>query len=99
MEQELTYKVSAKDLKETLVDIIRREIRAEYKAIYNQRIINAETAAMIHGVDYRTVIAYAESGDIVFEPKTEKEQYRFRLGNILEVDFKALRKQLKNKRV
>jgi len=95
MEKEITYKVTAEELRESFIEPLRREIRAEYKALYNQRIINAETAAKIHGVDYRTVIAYAESGDIVFEPKTEKEQYRFRLGDILEVDFKTLRKQLK----
>ena len=95
MEQEVTYKVSAQELRESFIEPIRREVRAEYKAIYNQRIIDASTAAKIHGVDYRTVISYAESGDIIFEPKTEKEQYRFRLGNILEVDFKALRRKLK----
>jgi len=95
MEQEITYKVSAKDLKETLVDIIRREVRAEYKAEFNQRVVSSAAVAMIHGVNVKTVHEYVKSGDVICEPHLEGQDYKFRLGNILEVDFKMLRKQLK----
>jgi len=99
MEQEVTYKVSAKELKESFIDLIRKEVVSANRAKYNERIIDVETVAKLHGVDGQTVRAYAESGDIICEPRVKGAPFYFRLGNILEVDFKALRRNLKTSRL
>lgn len=99
MEQEVTYKVSANELRESFIEPIRREVRAEYLAKFNEQIVDVETVAKIHGVDPQTVRTYAQSGDLICEPRVEGGTFRFRLGNVLIVDFKELRKQLKFKRL
>lgn len=97
MEQEVIYKASAKELKELLLEPLRREVIAEQRAKFSQ-IVDVETVAKIHGVHPDTIYAYLKSGDITCEPRIENGKYRFKLGNALEFDFKELRKQLKNLR-
>ena len=97
MEQEVIYKATAKELRVLLVEPIRNEIKAELKAKFNEKIVDVETVSKIHGVHPHTVRAYAKSGDLIHQDRNEKDEYKFRLGDILEVDFKELRRQLKNR--
>jgi hypothetical protein len=96
MEQEITYKVTAKELRELLLEPIRNEVRAEFRAKFNNKVIDVETVAKIHGVHPHTVRTYAKSGDLIHEDRNEKEEYKFKLGDALEFDFRELRRQLKN---
>ena len=95
MEQKVTYMVTAQELRESFIETICREVRAEYLAKFNQRIVDVETVAKIRGVDPQTVRTYAQAVEIICEARVENAPFKFRLGNILKVDFKALRKQLK----
>ena len=95
MEQNILYQATAKDLRELLLEPLRREVIAEYRAKFNTRIIDIDAVALIHGVDPQTIRSYVKSGDLICEPRIENAPYRFRLGYILEVDFKEFRKQLK----
>ena len=96
MEQEVIYKASAKELRVLLLEPIRNEARAELRAKFNDKVIDVETVAKIHGVHPHTVRAYAKSGDLIHQDRNEKEEYKFKLGDVLEFDFKELRRQLKN---
>ena len=98
MEQEITYKVTAKELRELLLEPIRNEARAEQRAKFNDKLVDVETVAKIHGVHPQTVRAYAKSGDLIHQDRNEKEEYKFKLGDVLEFDFRELRRQLKNHR-
>ncbi len=93
MQPEITYKATAADLREILLEPLRREVVAEYKAHFNQRIVDVEIVALIHDVSVQTVRSYAKAGDIPTEPRLDTAPFKFRLGNALEFDFKALRKQ------
>ena len=96
MEQEVIYKASAKELRALLLEPIQNEVRAEFRAKFNNKVIDVETVAKIHGVHPQTVRTYAKSGDLIHEDRNEKEEYKFKLGDALEFDFRELRRQLKN---
>lgn len=95
MEQEIFYRASATDLRTLLLEPIRNEARAELRAKFNDKIVDVETVAKIHGVHPHTVRAYAKSGDLIHQDRSEKEEYKFKLGDVLEFDFKEFRRQLK----
>ncbi len=99
MEQEIFYKASATDLRTLLLEPIRNEARAELRAKFNDKIVDVETVAKIHGVHPHTVRTYAKSGDLIHQERNEKEEYKFKLGDVLEFDFKELRRQLKKHRL
>ena len=88
MEQEITYKITAKELRELLLEPLRNEVRAELRAKFNDKIVDVETVAKIHGVHPHTVRAYAKSDDLIHQERNEKEEYKFKLGDVLEFDFK-----------
>jgi len=97
MEQEVIYKATAKELRVLLLEPIKNEVRAELRAKFNDKIVDVETVSKIHGVHPHTVRAYAKSGDLIHEDRNAKEEYKFKLGDVLEFDFKKLRLQLKNR--
>jgi hypothetical protein len=98
MEQEIVYKATAQELRELLLEPLKQAVIAEYRAKWNTRIINIDAVALIHDVDPQTVRAYVKSGDITCEPRIENAPYRFRLGYVLEINFKELNLKLRNKR-
>ena len=98
MEQEVIYKASARELRTLLLEPIRNEAKAELRAKYNDKIVDVETVAKIHGVHPNTVRTYAQSGDLLHQDRGTKEGYKFRLGDVLEFDFKELRRQLKGRK-
>lgn len=95
MEQEVIYKATAKELRTLLLEPIRNEVRSEMRAKFNDKYVDVETVAKIHGVHPHTVRTYAKSGDLLHEDRNAKDGYKFKLGDVLEFDFKELRKQLK----
>jgi len=96
MEPTIIYQANAKDLKEAIIEPIRREVIAEQKAKHNARLIDVDTLAKIHEVSTDTVYAYLKSGDIACEPRIPNGKCLFRLGDALEIDFQRLRKKLRN---
>jgi hypothetical protein len=99
MEQKTIIEASYEDLKKLFAEPIRKEVRAEIRAKYNDRIVGADAVAMIHGVSVDTVYAYAKTGEIEHLDRiTENSSFKFRLGDVLEFDFKELRKKLRNKK-
>jgi len=98
VEQEITYKVTAKELRELLLEPIQNEVRAEFRTKFNNKVIDVETVAKIHGVHPQTVRTYAKSGDLIHEQRNANEEYKFKLGDAMEFDFRELRRQLKNHR-
>lgn len=96
MNQEITYKASAKDLKEVFTEVIRKEVVAEQRARLNSKLIDVDTLAKIHGVHPDTIYNYIKSGDIATEPRTANGKCMFRLGDAIDIDFQQLRKKLKN---
>ena len=95
MDQEVTYKTTATELRTLLLEPLRNEARAELRAKYNDKLIDVDTVAKIHGVHPHTVRTYAKSGDLPHLDRIEREEYKFKLGDVLEFDFKELRKHLK----
>ena len=95
MEQNIIYQANAKDLKEAIIEPIRREVMAQQKAKYNSRLIDVDTLAKIHDVSPETIYAYVKSGDIICEPRAPNGKCLFRLGDALELDFQQLRRKLK----
>jgi hypothetical protein len=98
MEQEVTYKATAKELRELLLEPIRNEVKSEQRAKFNDKIIDVDTVSKIHGVHPHTVRAYAQSGDLIHEPRITNGEFRFKLGYVLEIDFKELKRKLKNRK-
>ena len=95
MDQEVIYKATATELRALLLEPLRNELRQELKAKYNDKLIDVETVAKIHGVHPHTVRTYAKSGDLPHLDRFEREEYKFKLGDVLEFDFKELRRKLK----
>ena len=95
MNQTIIYQANAKDLKEAIIEPLRREVIAEQKAKLNTTLIDVETLAKIHGVHPDTVYNYLKTGDIICEPRLPNAKCLFRLGNAIEIDFSQLRKNLK----
>lgn len=98
MEQEVIYKASAKELRALLLEPVQNLVRAEFKAKFNDKIVDVDTVAKIHGVHPHTVRTYAKSGDLAHQDRNERDEYKFKLGDVLEFDFKELRRQLKIRR-
>ena len=96
METTIIYQANAKDLREAVIEPLRREVIAEQKAKLNGKLIDVETLAKIHDVHPDTVYNYLKSGDIVCEPRLPNGKYLFRLGNAIEIDFSQLRRNLKS---
>jgi hypothetical protein len=95
MEQTIIYQANAKDLKEAIIEPLRREVVAEQRAKLNARLIDVDTLAKIHGVHPDTVYNYLKSGDITCEPRLPNGKCLFRLGNAIDIDFSQLRRNLK----
>lgn len=91
----IIYQANAQDLKEAIIEPLRREVIAEQKAKLNNTLIDVETLAKIHGVHPDTVYNYLKTGDIICEPRLPNGKCLFRLGNAIEIDFLQLRRNLK----
>ncbi|MBV5329782.1 MAG: hypothetical protein JZU65_19500 [Chlorobium sp.] len=97
MEQTIVYQANAKDLREAIIEPIRREVIAEHRAKLNSRLIDVDTLAKIHDVSPDTVYNYIKSGDITCEPRFPNGKCLFKLGDALDIDFRQLRRKLKSK--
>ena len=95
MQSTTIYQATAEDLKKAIIEPIRREVIAERKAKLNTRVIDIDTMAKLHEVSVDTVYNYLKSGDIICEPRVPNGKVQFRLGDALDIDFKELRKKLK----
>lgn len=92
MQSEIIYKVTEADLHRVLKDFVKEEEAKIFDKYYNV-IIDAKTVANIHGTTPQTIIRHVKSGALATEP-TEGRVYRFRLSEVLKLDFQ----KLKNKR-
>ncbi len=59
---------------------------------FSERLVGVNTVADIHGVSRDTVIRYINDGLIIPE---KRGHYKFWLSDVLQFDFKQLRKQLR----
>lgn len=96
MESTIIYQANAKDLKEAIIEPLRREVIAEHRARLNTKLIDVDTVAKIHDVSPDTVYNYIKSGDITCEPRIPNGKCMFRLGDALDIDFRQLRRKLKS---
>lgn len=85
---------------EDLQKLISDEVaNAKFKAMlnrYSNVLVGTSDVAHIHAVNERTVLNYIKDGLIVPEEKvSENDHHRFRLSDVLMLDFKELRKQLR----
>lgn len=87
---------------EDLQKLISDEVaKAKFQAMlnrYSNVLVGTQDVAHIHAVNERTVLNYIKDGLIVPEEKvSENDHHRFRLSDVLMLDFKDLRKQLRAK--
>lgn len=89
MQSEIIYKVTEIDLRKVLADFVKEEEGKVFDKYYNV-IVDAKTVANIHGTTPQTIIRHVKSGAITTEP-SEGRVYRFRLSEVLKLDFQKLK--------
>lgn len=86
------------DLQKLISDEVAK---AKFQAMlnrYSNILVGTKDVAKFHNVNERTVLNYIDDGLIVPEEKvSENDHHRFRLSDVLMLDFKDLRKQLRAK--
>lgn len=91
MQQEVTYKVSADDLKQAINESLQENIEAKvYNRFYNT-LIDCKTVCKIHNLSQNTVTNYIKDGILTPEPGTKQ----FRLSAILKLDLSSVYRKRK----
>lgn len=82
-------------LEEDDLRIVLKELLEEVTlSRFEDRLVGLNTVADIHGVSCDTVIRRVEDGMII--PETDKgEHYKFKLSEVLKMDFRKMKKQLR----
>lgn len=96
METVITYNVSKKELIEAMHEMQATEIEDKILNKFYNVIVGTNVVAEIHKVSEKTVLNYVNDGLIEHEPRVGKI-YKFRLSQVLRIDFGQLKKQLRRK--
>lgn len=84
------------DLQKLISDEVAK---AQFKAMLNKFsnvLVGTKDVAKFHNVNERTVLNYINDGLLIPEEKvSENDHHRFRLSDVLMIDFKELKKQLR----
>ena len=102
MERTVVYQVEKEDLRNFLAEeIAKRDISNPNNSLlkkFENVFVDPRVVATIHNVSVSTVRNYIN--DRLIEPETrevERGRYKFRLNYVLTLDFKKLKKQLKER--
>jgi len=96
METVITYNVSKKELIEAMHEMQATEIESKILNKFYNVIVGTSVVAEIHNVSEKTVLNYVSDGLIEHEPRTGKN-FKFRLSQVLRIDFPELKKRLRRK--
>lgn len=92
MEKNVTYNIDGKDFNNILRDLKLKEEESHIDKYYSV-LVPTSWVAHIHEVNPSTVCRYVQRGLIpVVDRTSSKGNYKFRLSEVLKLDFDKLRK-------
>jgi hypothetical protein len=101
VERTVVYQMTPEDLRAFFEQEVKRDENAALNALlrrYDGVFVGVGEVATIHGITPQTVRNYIADGLIMPELRAvENGKYRFRLSDVLMLDFGALKKELKAK--
>lgn len=90
------YQMDAEELAKFFNKEMKQEAIDSFCNKFTNTLVTPKEVALIHNVCEATVINYCKDGLIKAEPRNGKNcHYKFRLSEVLKMDFTELKKQLK----
>ena len=88
---ELTYKMSAEDLKKAIRDELKEQVEEKVYNRFYSILVDCKTTATILNISQSSVTRYINDGILTPEPGTKK----FRLSSILKTDLSTIYRKRK----
>jgi hypothetical protein len=93
MKTNALYQVSPEDFQRLVEDTAKKEV-VIFLSRFHGVLVGVADVANFHNVSKRVVYGYVERGNIVAEHRDkDTEEIKFRLDEVLLMDFKKLKKQ------
>ena len=92
-EPKIVYEVKEEELRSAISSELKLLTENSAFAKFEERIVGVNTIADIHGISRDTVIRYIKDG--LISPLNEVGHYKFKLSEVLKMDFKKMKRRLK----